>query len=87
MFAGSSPHLTGECSSRFAQEALGELCPPLEEAGVRFSLDEVLEEFYHLDLAIEGQRALVLDSVTRATAEAPWSPWITLKCRHLRHLG
>eukprot|EP00913_Durusdinium_trenchii_P023231 g21809.t1 len=84
---GSCSSLASECSSRFAQEALGELCPPLEEAGVRFSLDEVLEEFYHLDLAIEGQRALVLDSVTRATAEAPWSPWITLKCRHLRHLG
>ena len=39
------------------------------------------------DVWCQGEAALVLDATTLCTAEAPRSAWITLKCRHLKHLG
>ncbi|CAL1136278.1 unnamed protein product [Cladocopium goreaui] len=82
------PWLMEELShGQVAEAILEEVCTHLEEEGVPYSLNETVEDFYHLDLAVQGEAVLVLDATTLSTAEAPRSAWITLKCRHLKHLG
>eukprot|EP00434_Breviolum_minutum_P007012 symbB.v1.2.006186.t1/scaffold367.1/size382069/19 len=81
------PWLMEELShGQVAEEVLEEVCEHLEEEGVKYSLNETVEDFYHLDLAVKDM-TLVLDPSTSSMAEAPRNAWITLKCRHLKELG
>lgn len=79
-----------EAAVEVAAENLAERLP---EGVATIMLGEYVEDFYCLDLALqpsgEGARriAVVLDAASAADAQAPHSPFTTLKCRHLRKLG
>ncbi|CAE8621575.1 unnamed protein product [Polarella glacialis] len=83
-------HAEGQAAEAVVEE-VGTL---LAEDDVSFTLSEVVEDLYVVDVAVSGsgpasgqRAALVLDVDAAAFAQVPQSPWTTLKCRHLKKLG